>query len=150
MEITKHFTATVLIINENKCLLHFHKKLNIWLPVGGHIERDELPTVAALREVKEEAGLDVKLLSLNDNLHKSKNVQELVRPEHIFLEDINPFHQHIDFVYYAKVNTFDIPKSASEYDTLKWFDLDELEQTENMPEDMKYIFQRALKLYGEK
>lgn len=59
MEITKHFTATAIIVHDNKALLHLHKKLNIWLPMEGHIDRDELPQDAVLREVKEECGLDI-------------------------------------------------------------------------------------------
>ena len=43
MEITRHFTATTVIVHKNKVLLHLHKKLGIWIPVGGHIDRDELP-----------------------------------------------------------------------------------------------------------
>lgn len=40
-------------------LLHLHKKLGKWLPVGGHIEQGELPDMAALREIKEESALEV-------------------------------------------------------------------------------------------
>ncbi|MFH1838007.1 MAG: NUDIX domain-containing protein [Candidatus Kuenenbacteria bacterium] len=61
MEITRHFTTTVYIIYKQKVLLHLHKKLGVWVPIGGHIDRDELPQVATLRETKEEAGLDINL-----------------------------------------------------------------------------------------
>ena len=61
MEITRHFTATIMVVYNNKMLLHMHKKLGLWLPVGGHIDRDELPEEAALREAKEESGLDVEI-----------------------------------------------------------------------------------------
>ena len=41
----KHFTATVYIVSkideEYKVLLHYHKKLLIWIAIGGHIEKDE-------------------------------------------------------------------------------------------------------------
>ncbi|MCK5538907.1 MAG: NUDIX domain-containing protein, partial [Bacteroidales bacterium] len=63
MEVTRHFTATTIVVYNNKALLHMHKKLGFWLPVGGHIDRDELPHVAALREAKEESGLDVELFN---------------------------------------------------------------------------------------
>ncbi len=49
------FTASVYIVFKNKVLLHKHKKLGIWLQPGGHIELDEDPNEAALREAKEEA-----------------------------------------------------------------------------------------------
>lgn len=40
-----------------------HDKYKIWLGVGGHIELDEDPNQAALREVKEEVGLAVSYKS---------------------------------------------------------------------------------------
>ena len=61
MEITRHFTATVLIVHDNKVLLHRHKTRGALLPVGGHVDRDELPQDAAVREAREEAGLEIVL-----------------------------------------------------------------------------------------
>lgn len=57
MQFNRSLTATVYIINESKVLLHNHKKYNTLFPVGGHIEADELPHEAALREAYEESGL---------------------------------------------------------------------------------------------
>ena len=51
------------VINNNRVLLHLHKRYNTWFPVGGHFEEDELPHEAAVREVKEESGFDVTLFS---------------------------------------------------------------------------------------
>ena len=58
----KSITATVYIVNDNRILLHKHKKYNTWFPVGGHLRSNELPHEAAIREVKEETGLDITLL----------------------------------------------------------------------------------------
>jgi len=76
MEITRHFTATTFIIHKEKVLLHLHKKLGIWLPVGGHIDRDELPEEAAIREAQEETGLIVRLYN-PDNQINANDVQQL-------------------------------------------------------------------------
>jgi ADP-ribose pyrophosphatase YjhB (NUDIX family) len=56
------FVSDVFIVHENKVLLRKHDKYKIWLSVGGHIEAGEDPTEAAIREVKEEVGLDIKLV----------------------------------------------------------------------------------------
>jgi len=56
------FTAAIFVVQDHKVLLIHHRKLNKWLPLGGHIELDEDPEQAALREAKEESGLDVELL----------------------------------------------------------------------------------------
>ena len=47
----RHFTVAVFVVWEGKVLLHLHRKLGMWLPSGGHVERDEIPDNAAVREV---------------------------------------------------------------------------------------------------
>src|SRR4030042_2977728 len=79
MEITRHFTVWATIVRKNKWLLHFHKSLKKWLPIGGHIDRDELPEEAALREAKEESGLEIKLYNPDEKLGLRKS-RQLLRP----------------------------------------------------------------------
>jgi 8-oxo-dGTP pyrophosphatase MutT (NUDIX family) len=87
MEIIKHFTATTYIVHGTKVLLHFHKKLNMWLAIGGHVEENELPEEAALREIVEEAGLVAVLYNPDKQLGVS-DVKQLFRPMNILLEDV--------------------------------------------------------------
>jgi len=51
------FTVEAFVVHNQRVLLIFHKKLQRWLPLGGHIELDEDPEQALFREVKEESGL---------------------------------------------------------------------------------------------
>jgi len=53
------FTAEVFIVHHNRVLLRLHDKYNIWLSVGGHIELNEDPMEAAIREVKEEVNIEI-------------------------------------------------------------------------------------------
>src|SRR5947209_7705090 len=103
-EITRHFTATTFVVRGEAVLLHRHAKQGLWLPPGGHIERDELPHDAALREIEEETGLQVQLHSTAEAAALSEEMACLVVPQPAFIlvEDINPFHQHIDFTYFAE------------------------------------------------
>ncbi len=73
------FTVEVFIVFENKVLLRKHDKYKKWLSVGGHIELNEDPIQAALREVKEEVGLDVEIFGKAQNLDEA-NYQELIPP----------------------------------------------------------------------
>src|SRR3989304_10001862 len=104
----KHFTATAYIAaridGEYKVLLHKHKKHGFWLGIGGHIEKDENPVEAVLREVKEETNLGISLIK--EKLLKIEDVEELVCPVAILQERLSPYknepaHYHIDFIYFA-------------------------------------------------
>jgi 8-oxo-dGTP pyrophosphatase MutT (NUDIX family) len=96
----RHLTVAVFVVWEGRILLHRHRKLNMWLPPGGHVEQDELPDEAAVREVLEETGLLVELVG-----EKREDVSDpiqLHRPAGVQLENIEPGHQHIDLIYFAK------------------------------------------------
>src|SRR5918912_4015114 len=88
--LTRDFTATTFVVHEDRTLLLHHRKLAMWLPPGGHIEPHELPDQAALREVREESGLEVELLNQGRALGP---VTMLPQPYCILLEDIRPGHQ---------------------------------------------------------
>jgi ADP-ribose pyrophosphatase YjhB (NUDIX family) len=148
MEITRHFTATTIIVHKNKALLHLHKKLGIWIPVGGHIDRDELPEEAAIREAKEESGLIISLYNPDKQIPMGK-VKQLFRPMHILLEDINQFHQHIDFVYYAYSEIDSLQPEAGETAELKWFTATEINELEGIPENVKTTALEAINLLGK-
>ena len=64
MTAKRHFTASAYVVNDQKVLLHYHKKVRLVLPPGGHIEPNETPAESAIREVKEETGLKVKIIPL--------------------------------------------------------------------------------------
>lgn len=54
-----HITASAVIVHpaSGRTLLHWHKRLNRWLQVGGHVDYETDIAQAALREAREEAGL---------------------------------------------------------------------------------------------
>ncbi|QSG02125.1 NUDIX domain-containing protein [Natranaeroarchaeum sulfidigenes] len=132
METTRHFVATVFVVHDGATALHEHEKLDMWLPPGGHIDRDELPHEAALRELEEETGLDVDLISEAEGT-ESDTARPLPQPEQFKLEDIDRIdgevaHQHIDFVYYARATDRSIDPAAGEAppDAWQWFTKAEL------------------------
>jgi len=96
----RHFTVAVFVVREGKVLLHRHRKLEMWLPPGGHIEKDELPDEAAVREVWEETGVAVELVG--ERREDVTDPVQLHRPAGVQLENIGPGHQHIDLIYFAR------------------------------------------------
>ena len=112
----KHFTATTFISTQTHTLLHFHQKNKLWLPAGGHIEKNETPIEAAKREALEETGLYIEILPTNEDFQFIEPIQ-ITSPVSILLEDIEatitePKHQHIDLIFFAKpvrLNEINIP-----------------------------------------
>ncbi|CAN5854017.1 NUDIX hydrolase [soil metagenome] len=101
--ISRDFTVAVFVVHNNHVILHPHAKLGIWLPPGGHIEPDELPDEAAIREVLEETGIEVELVGDRGiGLDHPDQPIQLIRPEGIQLETIASDHQHIDLIYFAR------------------------------------------------
>ena len=117
-----------------------HKKLGAWLPPGGHIDPNELPEDAAVREVREETGLEVELLGSSRQLG---SVAILIQPICILLEDIQPHHQHIDFIYFARVKGGQARINPRESTQLKWCDHIALGEPA-IAEDIRILGRRAL------
>lgn len=132
-EITRHFTATTFVVHRGKVLLHLHAKQGLWLPPGGHIDRDELPHHAAKREVEEETGLRVRLHSEAEALEQAArmDVGVVPQPAIILVEPINPYHQHVDFIYYAQLE-----REEPAVPGFQWFAPEEL-QAPNVPPNVR-------------
>ena len=52
----RHFTVSGFVVERDGVYLHWHPKIALWLPPGGHIDPDEDPVQAVLRETLEETG----------------------------------------------------------------------------------------------
>ena len=102
----RHFTATGFLVQDGATLLHWHAKLQAWLPPGGHIEPNEDPVQAVLREVAEETGVEAEVVPTGGVEGHLEHPVQLLPPLTIMLEDIDDpvqgFHQHIDFIYVCR------------------------------------------------
>ena len=124
------FTSEVFIVYQNKVLLRQHDKYKKWLSVGGHIELDEEHNQAAVREVKEEVGLDVTLHNKQDvSISEGYGYKELIPPHFLNIHKINDTHQHISFVFFGISATDQLILSETEKsDGCKWFTEEELDE----------------------
>jgi 8-oxo-dGTP pyrophosphatase MutT (NUDIX family) len=95
------FTVAIFVVHNGKILLIHHRKLDKWLPLGGHIELDEDPERAALREAKEESGLDVELLGERPPT-TSPGTRALIAPRFLDIHRISDTHEHIGMIYWAR------------------------------------------------
>ncbi len=103
--------------------MHLHPGLGIWLPPGGHIEAHELPDDAAVREVREETGIAIRLVG--EYGVRAPGPRALVRPEGIQVESIGPDHEHIDLVYFAVPVGDPTPRVLA--DRVGWYSPDDFE-----------------------
>src|SRR5260221_12152480 len=101
------FTVAIFVVHEGRVLVVHHRGLNKWLPLGGHIELDEDPEAAALREAKEESGLEVELLGERQPT-TGPGTRALIAPKLLDIHRINPTHEHIGMIYWARPRGGDV------------------------------------------
>lgn len=94
----RHFTASAFVTCDAHVLLMLHATKGVWLPPGGHVEPDESPVAAAVREVFEETGLRVQITSPRA---PGQCPQAEPRPEALFEFEVEPGHIHMDLVFFA-------------------------------------------------
>lgn len=157
-------TASAWLVHEQKVLLVHHKKLDIWLAPGGHVDENELPHQAAEREMWEETGLKVKALH-NTPLRCNDS---LIVPNPIYSDlhwvcqenyqvrtkgadpEIVPVgwrekgcEQHICFAYLVEATgSLDFRQNVEETLGIGWFgidDLPDLKTTEGIRNEARYV-----------
>lgn len=139
------FTVSIFIVKDHQVLFIFHKQLNRWLPIGGHIELDENPEQGALREAKEESGLDVELVGRRPPLESEKGFVPLLAPEYMDIHLIGEPHWHIGMVYFAKVKSGRVQLNTEEHHDIQWLGEKDLEDTKwGLTPPLKFYARRAL------
>lgn len=140
------FVSDTYVVNEGAVLLRIHDKYKIWLPPGGHIELTEDPVEAALREVKEETGLDVELIgevTVTENDRKN-----LLVPRFMHRHKINEIHEHISLIYFAKSKNREVMEGETEKsEGIRWFTKEELADPQyGITNTVQYYAQAALEV----
>jgi len=98
----------MLVTGRRGVVLHRHKRLGLWLQPGGHIDAGEEPAAAALREAREETGLQCGW---------TPRGRELV---HVDVHPAAHGHTHLDLRYLAAAEGKPAPP-AGESQVVRWF-----------------------------
>lgn len=119
-----HVTASCFIVHGTTLLLHHHRRLNRWLQMGGHVEREERPEEAALREGSEESGLPDLALAMDGIFDLDVHVIPAAKGE--------PEHRHYDVRYVARTAVPDaVVIDRAESNDVAWVPLERAEALMN-------------------
>ncbi len=126
----KHFTTTGYTVNKErtKILLVHHRGLGKWLPPGGHIEENETPHEAVLREVYEETGIVASPITNDEHDLELKGTKEAQIPRPYALmyqiipkskKDIE--HIHLDMMFVLEADdSVEVKAQYKEVHDVKW------------------------------
>ena len=127
-----------------KLLFIHHTKLNLWLPPGGHIEENETPDDACLREAQEEVGLSIELLSQNPIPMEGNIVRNCAVPFHVNVHSVKD-HDHCCLFYVCRALNPEQLAINAESKEYMWVAENEITQ-ERIPPDVRAIARLA---FGE-
>ena len=144
------FCVEVFVVYGDKVLLRRHDKYKYWLSVGGHIELDEGPVQAVLREVREEVGLDVEIVPTQETLSMEKErYDHIVAPAYMNKHMITDEHSHVTFVYFAKSDSNRVVEGVEreKSESCSWFTSEEVDAIESdISETVRYYAKKAIEV----
>ena len=136
---TGHITASAWLVDGTKerVLLTHHAKLNKWLQLGGHTDGNEDTLASALREAREESGLN-SIEALSDAIFD-------VDIHLIPARGSEPAHEHFDvrYAFICKGNTR--YQVSNESHDLRWVEIKDI-QSFTQEQSMLRMAQRWLAL----
>jgi 8-oxo-dGTP pyrophosphatase MutT (NUDIX family) len=143
------FTVAIFVVRDSKVLLIHHRKLDKWLPLGGHIELDEDPEQAAIREAREESGFDVELLGERPPT-TSPGTRALIAPRFLDIHRITDTHEHIGMIYWARPRQGALTLASAEHHDIRWCAAEELDRLRPaIAEPVKWYCRKALEEIGK-
>ena len=154
-QIKKCIVGSAVILDKRglSTLLIKHKKLNVWINPGGHLEDQEFPYDAAKREAMEETGTKISIIDASRNAINTNDTHARTAafPLHILEEKVayaDSTHTHLDFIYLSvadKTRRHEVGKEESK--EIKWY------KQEELPRDLMFknsiiVIESAFKSYS--
>jgi 8-oxo-dGTP pyrophosphatase MutT (NUDIX family) len=138
VDVVRHITASVFVFNKIDGRWYIgliqHPRFERWMIPGGHVEPHENQAQTAVREVLEETGLAVRLLSpAVVSMPVGQTYPVVTTPLWIVEEDVPPEprepspHIHVDFLYVAVVRDPSATPHRPAHE-FRWFTEAELER----------------------
>lgn len=116
----KHLVSYFVLVDDEKLLLIEHLKAGLWLPPGGHVEKNEHPAETVKREIQEELGTTAEFISHKPffiTINKTVN--------------IDAGHTDVSLWFLLEGDSsVEFNFSEDEMSSYKWFALDEILKTD--------------------
>ena len=132
-------TAAGYIFHDNKLLLIHHTKLNMWLPVGGHIELNESPDNAVLREIEEETCIKARIVDVlpSDVPLKPELARQTAVPFYTNIHSVGD-HEHWCACYLCECDS-DVVQIDKDSRGFRWLTKEQIQSDNHLREDIRAI-----------
>lgn len=120
----KHLVSYFVLVDptQRSILLVDHIKAQLWLPSGGHVQFNEHPKDAVIREAQEEFGIGATFLRGNDKPFFVTNTRTV---------GLTPGHTDVSLWYLLRGNIHDFVRyDKSEFTDVEWYTFDEILQSD--------------------
>lgn len=125
-----HFTASSWVVNKErtKVLMIYHNIYKSWAWTGGHADGDEDLLYTAMREVKEETGLE-NIRPITDDIF---SIEIMCVNGHKKRGEYVGSHVHLNVTYLLEADENDLLFiKEDENSGVRWFEIDEVKNVSN-------------------
>ena len=145
----QHFTASAVVVEKGHILLVHHRRIGAWLPPGGHIDEFELPHEAAVREVFEETGIAVEIIS--EAIPDTGSNEAFFLPQPLCMHNVKAFEKgnhvhHLDLAFLCRTidrHTLPAIVVSDEVQNAAWVKLEDVSEL-NLAKNVKEALSLAL------
>lgn len=142
-------TVVAYIVHNQRVLMVLHKIVGRWVPLGGHVELDEDPEQALIREVQEESGLKVEDLEIAARKPDfvSQGFKPLFAPTFLDIHDMPGNHQHIGMIYVLRSKFDKVVLEERAADEIRWLSADDIaDPVNNLMTGTQYYAKEAIRI----
>ncbi len=114
-----HITGSAIVVGTRGVVLLRHRRLEMWIQPGGHVDPGETPWDAALREAAEETGLPVSFVAGTGEMVGAGEV--VPRLVHVDVHAGGRGHTHLDLRYLLAAPDLNPAPPEGESPDVAWF-----------------------------
>ena len=138
-----HFTTSIWTVNKErtKTLMVYHNIYDSWSWIGGHADGEEDLASVALRELKEETGVENASLVSKDIF----SLEILTVDGHMKKDKYVPGHLHLNVTYLAEANEDQMLMiNEEENKDVKWFAFEDALKASSEPWFVERIYKKLI------